>query len=119
MADDVKLPFDEREAMRGQPVPEGITLTDAKLYIILRYLHKEYAAYHMSKLNAHQEKVRLIAQWQREKSADEKIKHMAETYVRVGRLCSEYAKARTIEAADALYDALNGFKEERKGKTNE
>lgn len=100
-----EYPF-ERQAMRGEPMPEGLSGADEILYQGLALLYARYQMGGISKENAHAEKLRLIrfhdsirsdcALWEKHRTMWKELEgaHAA------------YRQHQTTQAADRCFEIL-------------
>ena len=100
----------ERAAMDNEPMPDNLGLPDQMLYQGLAWLYARYHAKQISRERGQQEKQKLVISRDRLARESESVMRMsqyyAETYKTLAQSSIKYAKERTIEAADAMYEAL-------------
>ena len=102
----MEFPF-ERDAMKGEPVPQKLDIADSCLYIALKNLYAMYRANLISRKDATAEKKKLIYNWTNDKSKLEFLNRESKTLQnKIGEASARYARERTIEAADNLYCAF-------------
>lgn len=102
----------ERSAMRGDPIPPGLSAADRTAYISLREV---YAQYHRKVISretgaadkkvikrARDDEARLMA------FGDKCRDHAVKLWSAVGGAAAEYRKNRTLENADRLLEAIYG-----------
>lgn len=100
----------EYAAMNNEPMPDNLGLPDQILYQGLAWLYARYHARQISREQGQIEKQKLIVARDRLARESESVMRMseyyAETYKVLAQSSIKYAKERTIEAADAMYEAL-------------
>lgn len=111
-----EFPF-ERQAMQGQPLPQGIDIADSCLYVALKSL---YAMYHnklISRKDATEEKRRLIYNWTTDKSKIEFINRESEALRdKIGTAAEDYKNNPCTETAEKLYAAFYNLPEDWRQK---
>lgn len=103
----------EREAMRGDALPEGLELWDQMAYLSLRSLYRDYHEKRLDRETASAEKRRVFGAWEQAKRAAEFDRKLQDYHVRLIR-GAERAVCRCRKEpteANALYlcDVLDGF----------
>lgn len=100
----------EYAAINNEPMPDGLRIYDQMLYQGLAWLYARYHARQISREQGQIEKQKLIVARDRLARESESVmrmsKYYAETYKALAQSSIKYAKERTIEAADAMYEAL-------------
>lgn len=100
----------EYAAMNNEPMPDGLRIYDQMLYQGFAWLYARYHARQISREQGQVEKQKLIVARDRLARESESVIRMsqyyAETYKALAQSSIKYAKERTIEAADAMYEAL-------------
>ena len=100
----------ERAAMDNEPMPDGLKLPDQMLYQALAWLYCRYHARQISREQGQIEKRKLYVTYDRLKREAESVtqmsKYYADVYTALAQASSAYAKERTLEHADAMYEAL-------------
>lgn len=100
----------EYAAMNNEPMPDGLRIYDQMLYQGLAWLYSRYHARQISREQGQVEKQKLIVARDRLARESESVMRMsqyyAETYKTLAQSSIKYAKERTIEVADAMYEAL-------------
>lgn len=100
----------EYAAMNNEPMPDNLGLPDQMLYQGLAWLYARYHARQISREQGQVEKQKLVVARDRLARESESLismsKYYAETYKTLAQSSIKYAKERTIEAADAMYEAL-------------
>lgn len=100
----------EYAAMNNEPMPDNLGLPDQMLYQGLAWLYARYHARQISREQGQVEKQKLVVTRDRLARESESLTRMseyyAETYKTLAQSSIKYAKERTIEAADAMYEAL-------------
>ena len=112
----------ERAAMKNEPMPDGLKFYDQMYFQALRYLYLQYNSRQMSREQGTEEKQRMKVERDRLAKESESViaynKYYAKTYVTLAQASIAYAKERTLENADAMYEALYHstprFKHEKK-----
>ena len=100
-----ELPF-ERAAMRGEEMPDGLLLSEQKVFIALRSLYAAYRRGEIERERASREKQMLIRQMEHEIKVDELNEKISQLWKRIEIPASEYAKNPTRKTADAFYAAV-------------
>lgn len=100
----------ERAAMNNEPMPDGLKIYDQMLYQGLAWLYARYHARQISREQGQVEKQKLVVARDRLAREHESIiqfsKYYADVYMALAQASSAYAKERTLEHADAMYEAL-------------
>ena len=97
----------ERQAMNGEPLPQGLDIADSCLYISLKNLYAMYRNKLISREDATEEKRRLIYNWTTDKSKIEFLNRDSEALRdKIGTASEEYKNNPCIESADKLYAAF-------------
>lgn len=100
----------EYAAMNNEPMPDGLRLPDQMYFQGLAWLYARYHARQISREQGQIEKQKLIVARDRLAREEECIwkysKYYADVYAALSRASSAYAKERTLEHADAMYEAL-------------
>lgn len=104
----MELPY-ERLAMRGEPMPNGLSAADQMAYQGLSYLYSRYYSGSVDRDSASKEKRKIVIEREKGLMRDKLSKNSAEFFKTVEWYASHYRKERTIEAADRLVDAVDGF----------
>lgn len=110
----------EREASRGDPMPEGLTTVEQAVYQGMRYLYAVYRAGRLSKDAAAREKAALLRELtrarEREELRDRIERKTAAMWKAIEAAANRYGTERTLENADAFVEAVYGarLKEELK-----
>ena len=112
-----EFPF-ERQAMKGEPIPQGLDIADSCLYIALKNLYAMYRRELISRKDATEEKRRLIYNWTTDKSKIEFLNRDSEALRdKIGTASEEYKNNPCIENADKLYAAFYNLSDD--WRTNE
>lgn len=110
----------EKEAMRGDPMPDGLSLIDQMAYQTLACIYLRYHLKGITRDQGSEEKNKLIVTYEKEaKKREQEINmafHYASTYASIERSANAYAKNRTLDNADRLYKALYGFEPNKEEK---
>ena len=97
----------EREAMQGNPLPQGLDIADSCLYVALKNLYAMYRNKLISRKDATEEKRRLVYNWTTDKSKIEFLNREAESLRdKISVASEDYKNNPCIEAADKLYAAF-------------
>lgn len=104
----MELPF-EREAMRSEPMPEGLRQADIQAYLALRLLYKTYKAGYVTRDAAQKEKREIVKQWQSDKSYEKYVLYQIRLTKASEAAKAEYRRSRTIENADRLVNIMDGL----------
>lgn len=106
----VKVSALEYAAMNNEPMPDGLRLPDQMYFQGLAWLYARYHARQISREQGQVEKQKLVVARDRLAREEECIwkysKYYADVYAALSRASSAYAKERTLEHADAMYEAL-------------
>lgn len=105
----MELPF-EREAMSGKKMPSGLDLSDQKMYQALSFLYKRYYLGYITREQAKTDKEKLIYQYRKEKDQAKfeiEICRKRQNIIKnIEIAASNYAKEKSIENAEAFYNAI-------------
>lgn len=97
----------EKKAMNGEPLPGGLDIVDSCLYIGLKSLYAMYRKNEISRIQATEDKKRLVANWTADKS---KLQFLDRDCLalkeRISSASKEYCNNPSIETADKLYAAF-------------
>ena len=97
----------EREAMQGNPLPQGLDIADSCLYVALKNLYAMYREKLISRKDATEEKRRLIYNWTTDKAKIEFLNRESETLRdKIGTASEDYKNNPCIETAEKLYAAF-------------
>ena len=97
----------ERQAMRGEPLPQGLDIADSCLYVALKNLYAMYRNKMISRKDATEEKQRLVYNWATDKSKIEFLNRDSEALRdKIGTAAEDYKNNPCIETADKLYAAF-------------
>lgn len=97
----------EREAMQGNPLPQGLDIADSCLYVALKNLYAMYQNKLISRKDATEEKRRLVYNWTTDKAKIEFLNRESETLRdKIGTASEDYKNNPCIETADKLYAAF-------------
>ena len=102
------MEFDfERQAMRGDPLPQTLDIVDSCCYIALKNLYAMYKKGLMSRRDATDEKKRIVYNWTTDKSKIEFLNRSSDALrKKIGEASDAYKENPRQETADALYAAL-------------
>lgn len=93
----------EHEAMRGDPMPDGLPLADQWAFQAVSHLYARYCLEKIEKDAASEEKQRIKREWQRrkdeEKSHEKFLAWENDMRLRIGQASAEFRKSETPEAA--------------------
>ena len=97
----------EREAMQGNPLPQGLDIADSCLYVALKNLYAMYQNKLISRKDATEEKRRLVYNWTTDKAKLDFLNRESETLRdKIGSASEEYKNNPCVETADKLYAAI-------------
>ncbi len=97
----------EREAMQGNPLPQGLDIADSCLYVALKNLYAMYRNKLISRKDATEEKRRLVYNWTTDKAKIEFLNRDSESLKnKIAAASEEYKNNPCIETADKLYAAF-------------
>ena len=97
----------EREAMQGNPIPQGLDIADSCLYVALKNLYAMYQNKMISRKDATEEKRRLVYNWTTDKAKLDFLNRDSETLRdKIGAASDEYKNNPCIETAEKLYAAF-------------
>ena len=95
-------------AEKNEPMPEGLSLTDKKMFLAFRYLGGLKRLKMISASEFTEAKTKLAQDYDSEKHSDGYMQRLADTF-RITELSkSAYRKNRTLENADAIVFAIDG-----------
>lgn len=107
----------EREAARGDPMPDGLSLAAQQTYQAIRYLYAVYRAKRITQAQAAQEKAKVLREL---RMMQEKEALMEKSYAKQTAMwkdleaaANRYGTERTLENADKLIEAIYGAKVKR------
>ena len=102
----MEFPF-EKMAMNEEPMPRGLDVADACLYMGLRYLYAMYKRKLIDRGRATEEKKRLVFNWAEGKKKLEFLDRESKVLRdRIELASKEYSENPTIQNADLLYAAF-------------
>lgn len=105
------IPY-ERQAMAGEPIPDGLSLPDTMLYITLRGIYQQYRAGHISREQGAADKRKAVVEYHRLVSrleiGDRCREHAVQMWKDIELLTSEYRKNPTLETADKIVQKIYG-----------
>ena len=97
----------EREAMQGNPLPQGLDIADSCLYVALKNLYAMYRNKLISRKDATEEKRRLVYNWTTDKAKIDFLNRDSETLRdKIGTASEDYKNNPCIETAEKLYAAF-------------
>ena len=97
----------EREAMQGNPLPQGLDIADSCLYVALKNLYAMYQNKLISRKDATEEKRRLVYNWTTDKAKLDFLNRDSETLRdKIAAASEEYKNNPCVETADKLYAAF-------------
>ena len=97
----------EREAMQGNPLPQGLDIADSCLYVALKNLYAMYRNKLISRKDATEEKRRLVYNWTTDKAKLDFLNRESEALRnKIAAASEEYKNNPCIETADKLYAAF-------------
>ena len=114
-----EFPF-ERQAMHGEPLPQGLDIADSCLYVALKNLYAMYRNKMISRKDATEEKQRLVYNWTTDKSKIEFLNRDSEALRdKIGTASEEYKNNPCNEKADKLYAEVYNLQDDWKKIKNE
>ena len=103
----------ERAAMLGDEMPDSLNMVDQLNFLCLRQLYAQKRAGVIDRATGSREKAKLRYQrdlWERKLMMRERVvRHSVEMFKAVEFAANTYAKDRTLENADKLYQAIYGM----------
>lgn len=99
----------ERSAMIGDRMPAGLSVGNQMAYQALASLYARYREKQISRDAASAEKREIVSSLKRATASEEISRRSVDFFRIVERYMNRYRKERTIEAADCLADAVDGF----------
>ena len=97
----------EREAMQGNPLPQGLDIADSCLYVALKNLYAMYRNKLISRKDATEEKRRLVYNWTTDKAKLDFLNRDSETLRdKIGAASEDYKNNPCVETAEKLYAAF-------------
>lgn len=104
----------EREAARGDPMPDGLSLAEQQTYQAIRYLYAVYRAKRITQAQAAQEKAKVLRELRmmQEKEAlmDKAHQRAIKMWKDLEAAANRYGTERTLENADKLIESIYGVK---------
>lgn len=104
----------ERQAARGDPMPDGLSLAEQQTYQAIRYLYAVYRAKRITQAQAAQEKAKMLRELRmmQEKEALVEKSYAKQTamWKDLETAANRYGTERTLENADKLIEAIYGVK---------
>ena len=104
----MELPY-ARQAMRGEPMPPGLSISDQSMYQGLVRLYERFRDGKITRDQASVEKREMVRALEKAKQGESLSLHSANFFKTVEWYATDYRKNRTLEAADRLVDAVDGF----------
>lgn len=102
----------ERLAMRGEEMPDGLSLADQEFFQGLAYIYARYRMKVIDRATGSREKGKLRHAYEQRKNLEEFQKKLADKRSKTLRetesAITRYRKERTLEAADMLADIIDG-----------
>ena len=110
----------ERQAMHGEPLPQGLDIADSCLYVALKNLYAMYRNKMISRKDATEEKQRLVYNWTTDKYKIEFLNRDSEALRgKIGTASEDYKNNPCIESADKLYAAFYNLPDDWRSLKNE
>ena len=110
---ELKFPW-ERQAMNGEEMPDGLSLEEQLAYQALAHL---YGRYHMKLIDRERGRAEkgkithtLYCREQKESMNRRLANHYAQLLRALEGAANDYAKNRTLEAADRMYQVVYGMR---------
>lgn len=101
----------EQIAMRGEPLPDGLTQSESLYFLSLRNLYALYKSGQISKDNASAEKRMLVKTFDEARKQEDLTRRMAERWVSITQPANEFALNPCMETAEAFYRAVYNLPE--------
>lgn len=102
----------EKAAMKGEPMPDGLSLMDQAMFQALAALYARYRRGELDRRQASAEKGKLLYEYEKQCRVAKFYADLAawhtELRTRIEASASAYRKERTLENADALSATING-----------
>lgn len=112
MAAELKFPW-ERQAMDGAEMPDGLSLEEQLAYQALAHLYGRYNKKLISRERGSAEKGKIVHALDCRKQKADMSRKLAEHHTKLLKdlegAASDYAKNRTLEAADRMYQVVYGM----------
>ena len=109
----------ERQAMQGQPLPQGLDIADSCLYVALKNIYAMYRNKMISRKDAIEEKQRLVYNWTTDKAKLDFLNRDSETLRdKIATASDEYKNNPCIETADKLYAAFYNLSDDWRNLKN-
>lgn len=103
----------EKMAMKQCAMPDGLTLNEQSFFQAISYLYARFRAGMITREQGKAEKIKIIKQKNDADKLAERDQRcgdrMRDIWKNVEHTSADYAKSRTLEAADALYAAIYGL----------
>lgn len=104
----------ERAAMNGGGMPDGLSSKEQLLFLELRSLYRQCRMGVISRETGAAEKKKLIVAYEDLRKTEERqealARHCSDLWKSVECAASDYRKARTLENADRVMEAIYGVK---------
>ena len=104
----------EREAARGDPMPDGLSLAEQQTYQAIRYLYAVYRSKRITQEQAAKEKSRILREMKMVQEKEDLKEKAYNRYVAMWKdleaAANRYGKERTLENADKLIESIYGVK---------
>ena len=104
----------EREAARGDPMPDGLSMAEQQTYQAIRYLYAVYRAKRITQAQAAQEKAKVLRElrmMQEKEALQQKAYNRSITmWKNLEAAANRYSLDKTIENADKLIESIYGVK---------
>lgn len=103
----------EQAAMSGSELPDGLNQEQQLLYLSLRGLYAQKRAGYISREQGSAEKKKLVAEFKRRESAASFGRKCSDHSVRLWKsvesAANEFAKTKSLDAAERMYRAIYGI----------
>jgi hypothetical protein len=103
----------EKQAMSGDEMPENLTLEEQLAYQALAHLYGRFRLKQIDRDKGHTEKGKIKCAYEKQSRSAQINSELAKHHVAVLKAmegaASDYAKNRSLEAADRMYQALYGM----------
>lgn len=110
---ELKFPW-ERQAMNGEEMPDGLSLEEQLAYQALAHLYGRYRMKLINRERGRAEKGKIAHALNCRKQKEDMSRRLAEYHTQLIKAlegaANDYAKSRTLEAADRMYQAVYGMR---------
>lgn len=103
----------EKIAKSREPMPEGLTLTEQKAFQSIALLTERYLIGRLPAQTAKNAMHQIRVTFAVDSGTEDYTKHCVELWLNIESAAREFAKERTIEAAEKMYEVIYNIKLER------